>query len=79
MPPVLCTNIINQGAITLVASRNMLNNQTYKYLGNDESVPSNLTFDFNSQEIENKLRFEENLRISGFKNQRWTELRICTV
>jgi len=56
-----------RGATTLVASRNMLNNRAYKYLGNDESVPSNLTFDFNSQEIENKLRFEENLRISGFK------------
>ncbi len=42
---------------TFVASRNMLNNRAYKYPDNDESKEK--TYDYNSDEIENKLRFEE--------------------
>ena len=41
---------------TLVVSRNMLNYSSVKYEGNDPAKPK--TFDYESQEIENKLRFE---------------------
>jgi len=48
---------------TLVVSRNMLNNTSYKYPDNDESRPK--TLDYKSQEIENKIRFENNIRWKG--------------
>ena len=41
---------------TFVISRNMLNNTAYKYPDNDEDKPKILNY--NSQEIENKLRYE---------------------
>ncbi|GAA4821959.1 TonB-dependent receptor [Algivirga pacifica] len=41
---------------TLVASRNMLDNSQYKYPSNDETQEK--LFDYTSQEIENKFRFE---------------------
>lgn len=41
---------------TIVLSRNMLNNISYKYPDNDNSKPRIL--DYESQEIENKFRFE---------------------
>ncbi|HMM12094.1 MAG TPA: TonB-dependent receptor [Bacteroidales bacterium] len=50
---------------TLVLSRNMLNNSSYKYPDNDESRPR--TLDYASQEIENKLRFENNIRYGDYK------------
>ncbi len=50
---------------TLVVSRNMLNNLSYKYLENNENLPK--TLDYNSQEIENKLRYEHNLRFGSYK------------
>lgn len=43
--------------ITLVASRNHLNNKAYKYKDNIETV-NNLSYDYLSNETENKLRFE---------------------
>ena len=43
--------------ITLVASRNHLNNKAYKYKDNIETA-NNLTYDYLSNETENKLRFE---------------------
>jgi outer membrane receptor for ferrienterochelin and colicin len=52
---------------TLVLSRNMLFNEQYKYLRNDESSSSNLTLDYKSYEIENKLRYEEVYRSGGYK------------
>jgi hypothetical protein len=52
---------------TWVISRNMLYNEAYKYLNNDESVPENKTLDYSSYEIENKLRYEEVLRTGGYK------------
>ncbi|MFZ1610256.1 MAG: TonB-dependent receptor [Chitinophagales bacterium] len=55
------------GYNTLVASRNMLNNRAYKYLNNDESDASNLIFDYTSQEIENKFRYEETMRFGDMK------------
>lgn len=51
--------------ITGVASRNMLNNEAYKYFNNDESNPENLILNYESQEIENKFRLEN----SYYKNK----------
>jgi hypothetical protein len=42
---------------TWVLSRNMLNNEEYRYQGNVE-VPDSLIFNYKSQEIENKFRYE---------------------
>lgn len=50
---------------TLVVSRNMLNNTSYKYPENNESLPKIL--DYSSQEIENKVRFENNIRYGDYK------------
>jgi hypothetical protein len=53
--------------LTVVASRNMLNNKNIKYKDNDESKPDGKILDYLSQEIENKFRIEHNLRMGGFK------------
>lgn len=50
---------------TVVLSRNMLNNVSYKYPENDESQAK--SFDYLSQEIENKLRLEHSFTRSGYK------------
>ncbi len=50
---------------TLVLSRNMLNNISYKYPENDENQARIL--DYASREIENKLRFENNIRYGDYK------------
>ena len=50
---------------TVVMSRNMLNYEAYKYPGNDESLPK--SFDYRSQEIENKLRYEYTVLFNGFQ------------
>ncbi|MCC5930536.1 MAG: TonB-dependent receptor [Cyclobacteriaceae bacterium] len=47
------------GHITLVASRNALNNTAVKFANNDDSNPDNLLIDFQSRETENKFRFED--------------------
>jgi len=57
----------SNGYYTLVGSRSMLNNEIYKYENNDESDPDNLIQDYNSQEIENKIRFERLLQLNGYK------------
>ena len=55
-----------QGYDTWVLSRNHLNNGAYKYPNNNED--SLKTFDYRSNEIENKFRYEHNSRYSnGFK------------
>jgi len=54
------------GFTTVVLSRNMLNNRSFKYLDNVESE-SNLTYDYNSYESENKLRIEHTTRKGTFK------------
>ncbi len=51
-------NYRKNGYNTFVLSRNMLNNNAVKYLNNDNTNPANLILDYNSQEIENKLRIE---------------------
>lgn len=50
---------------TLVVSRNMLFNEEYKYLNNDESKSK--TLDYSSYETENKIRYEEVARKNGYK------------
>lgn len=46
----------DNGFDRLVLSRNMLRNFSYKYPDNDESLPR--SFDYESDEIENKIRYE---------------------
>ena len=50
----------------LVVSRNHLNNSSVKYADNIETN-ENLLQDYNSQEIENKIRWENTLRKNGWK------------
>ena len=52
---------------TLVFSRNHLNNSAIKYLDNDDSSEENKTLDYVSEEIENRIRFENTTRLSDFK------------
>lgn len=57
----------DKGFWTFVLSRNMLNNESFKYARNDDSNPDNLILDYRSQEIENKFRAERTLRSGRFK------------
>lgn len=59
-------NYREKGYSQLVVSRNMLNNTAIKYLDNIEA-DTNLILDYKSQEIENKVRFENNWRDKGWK------------
>ena len=69
----------DHGYQTVVLSRNHLNNVSYKYLNNIE-VDSLKTLDYKSDEIENKLRYENNIQTQlGYKNQFWCWDRICTI
>ncbi len=52
---------------TYVLSRNMLNNESYKYQDNDDSSEENLILDYQSREIENKFRFENTYRYQDYK------------
>ncbi len=52
---------------TFVISRSHLNNESYKYFDNDDSSEENKILDYNSQEIENKFRFENTTRLGDFK------------
>ncbi|MFN6039204.1 MAG: TonB-dependent receptor plug domain-containing protein, partial [Bacteroidota bacterium] len=61
------THYGKNGFQNLIFSRNMLNNTTFKYFNNDESVASNKILDYKSREQENKFRFENNWRKSGWK------------
>ncbi|SIS55980.1 TonB-dependent receptor [Belliella pelovolcani] len=54
------------GFWTFILSRNMLNNEAYKYLNNDESDAANLLFDYTSQESENKFRAENSIFGKGY-------------
>ncbi len=52
---------------TWVLSRNMLRNIITKYKDNDKSSEDNLQQKYSSDEIENKLRYENNTRINNWK------------
>ncbi|HNW52529.1 MAG TPA: TonB-dependent receptor [Prolixibacteraceae bacterium] len=55
------------GNLTIALSRNMLDNESYKYFDNDETNPDNLTLKYKSLEIENKLRVENTNRLGLYK------------
>ena len=52
---------------TLVLSRNHLNNGAIKYLDNDDSSEDNKMYDFKSEEIETRFRYENNIRLEDFR------------
>lgn len=52
---------------TLVVSRSHLNNTLTKYLDNNQNSENNKMLDYVSEEQENKIRFENNMRMNGFK------------
>lgn len=56
----------DNGFWTFILSRNMLNNRSFKYAGNDDSDASNLLFDYLSQESENKFRAENSIFTKNF-------------
>ncbi|MBL6964186.1 MAG: TonB-dependent receptor [Bacteroidetes bacterium] len=58
-------HFFDKGFHSFVLSRNMLNNEFYKYPDNDES--QDRSFDYLSREIENKLRYELTFRNNGIK------------
>ncbi len=55
----------NNGFDRLVISRNMLRNFSYKYPDNDETQER--IYDYVSDEIENKLRFERIIEVDNFR------------
>lgn len=57
----------DRGVSMVVLSRNMLNNDIVKYRNNEEDNPDALTLDYNSREIENKLRLERTARSGAYK------------
>ena len=52
---------------SLIVSRSQLNNKNIKYRDNDESSEENLTLNYRSDEIENKLRSENIFRFPFFR------------
>ncbi len=64
---VLYKHYHKTGSLSVALSRNHLNNDSYKYVNNDESSPDNLTLDYNSFEGENKIRVENYNRLGTFK------------
>ncbi|MEM7036494.1 MAG: TonB-dependent receptor, partial [Bacteroidota bacterium] len=53
--------------LVFVASRNMLNNRSFKYEDNNEENTNGKILDYTSQEIENKFRAEHHVRKNGYK------------
>ena len=62
---VVWKHFAKNGYHTFVLSRNMLNNEFYKYPDNDESRPK--AFDYASSEAENKLRYEVTKQLDTWK------------
>jgi hypothetical protein len=56
----------DKGYDTWVLSRNMLNNTLTKYLDNNESSSDNLILKYKSQEMENKIRYENNMKLKAY-------------
>ncbi|MBP6620354.1 MAG: TonB-dependent receptor, partial [Leadbetterella sp.] len=59
--------LINNGYWNLALSRNMFNNDIIKYEDNETPETSPKTLDLNSREAENKLRFDVNQTLNGWK------------
>lgn len=62
-------NRFEGGFQDLILSRNMLRNTSEKYQNNDASDPNNLILDYESDEIENKVRYERNTLKNGWKTK----------
>lgn len=60
-------HFFDKSYLTIIVSRIHLNNRSFKYLNNDESLPQNKILDYVSQEIENKIRIENTFRHLGLK------------
>ena len=58
-------HFFKDGFHTFVLSRNVLDNKLYKYPENDKTQVK--TFDYDSKEIENKLRYEFDILKNGFR------------
>lgn len=58
--------LVNNGFYTIVLSRNMFYNVANRYENNADAVGNKL-FSLNSHEIENKLRFDMNKYLNGWK------------
>lgn len=52
-----------KNSYSLILSRSLLNNKNKKYKDNDESLPENLTLDYQSDEIVNSFRSENTFRL----------------
>jgi len=70
-------HLAENGNWLFTISRNTLDNQAIKYYRNIET-PENLLFDYNSQEIENKLRIDRNLSIKDLQISFGTNLNFAT-
>lgn len=58
---------VTKGFHTLVASRSMLSNSSEKFRNNDASDAANLLLDYQSQEAENKLRYEATMNYGAWR------------
>lgn len=63
---------------TVVLSRNYMNNNNIKYRDNDKSSLDNLTLKYNSDEIENHLRFENISTLRLFRIQAGANIDYAT-
>ncbi len=57
----------DKGNYILVASRTQQNNDNFKYRDNQNDNPDALLFRLTSNDSENKLRYEHNMLVGGFK------------
>ena len=64
--------------LTVVISRNHLNNGAQKYLNNDDAVSSNKILDYQSSEIENKFRIERTTLKNSWKTNIGTGIEQAT-
>jgi len=62
---VVYKHFFDKGHHTFVLSRNMLNNEFYKYPDNNENLGK--SFDYNSREAENKFRYELDIKQNDVK------------
>jgi hypothetical protein len=59
---------------TVAVSQSRLNNTLTKYLENNYSSPDNKILDYASQELENRIRLEDNIRMNDYKVVLGTDL-----
>jgi hypothetical protein len=69
-------HLAENGNWLLTASRNMLDNQALKYYRNIET-PGNLLYDYKSQEIENKVRFDRSFSFNDYKFSAGTNINFA--